>query len=313
MRRFDPAVPLAGIPALLLILSLCLSWPVFFPVLILAAALAGMTALALLRSRRLQGTGQALQERELQLTQAQQAIAKKEQQEQELLSRVERFRSVLSHDLRMPISIIQGYAELLDQEMVTDPETQKEYIKKILKRTQDMSEALSLQLTNARHEELAPPACVPMELLELTRQAASDMSNTASGRGISIQVISPETALWVNADHHQVGKIFFNLVENSIKYMGREGLITIRLLRKGAFAQVTVKDDGLGLDPEATQHIFELYYQGPNRIPGQGHGHGLHLVKRAVEAQGGSITASSNPGLGMTITFTLPLAEQTLS
>lgn len=304
---------MTGISAVILVLSLCLSWPAAIPILALAAALAGVTALAMLRDRRLKAAEQALEEQELQLTQARQTIDEKEQQEQNLLSRVERFRSVLSHDLRMPISIIQGYAELLDQDMVSDPEVQKEYIRKILKRTRDMSESLSLQLTNARHEEFAPPVCLPMDLLELTRQAANDMANTAGGRGISIQVISPETALWVSADHHQVGKILFNLVENSIKYMGREGLITIRVLRKGAFAQVTVRDDGFGLDAESTRHIFELYYQGPNRIPGQGHGHGLHLVKRSVEAQGGSIEASSEPGLGMTITFTLPLAEQPLS
>ena len=75
-------------------------------------------------------------------------------------------------------------------------------------------------------------------------------------------------------------------------------------------AQVVVQDDGLGLDAEETSHIFELDFQGSNRVPGQGHGHGLYLVKRAVEGQGGTISASSRPGCGMTLRFTLPLADR---
>lgn len=81
-----------------------------------------------------------------------------------------------------------------------------------------------------------------------------------------------------------------------------------RIAEEHKTAHITIKDDGMGLANEETSHIFELNYQGSNKIEGRGYGHGLYLAQRAAQAHGGSITAASAPGMGMAIKISLPLS-----
>ena len=221
---------------------------------------------------------------------------------------MDHFRSNLAHSIRVPLSIIQGYAELLCGDLVQDGATRREYLDKIVQRSKYIAEVLGQQLSEARTEEKLSLSCVKLDLLEMIRQAARDFQTTTDPHGITIQVISGESQVYVWADPYQLTKVFFNLVENSVKYMGREGIISVRLTARDGQAQVVVKDDGLGLSAEETQHIFELNYQGSNRSGG--HGHGLYLTRKIIQAHGGTITAQSSPGQGMGIFITLPLLTQ---
>lgn len=219
----------------------------------------------------------------------------------------EAFRSSLSHSLRMPIAIIQGYADLLAGEVVTEPEVQREYLEKIVQRTRDMTEVMSRQ--NILNQDLSREQLTygQADLLALARQAAEDMKTAAREKRARIQVLSPEEALWAEVDSYLFNRVLFNLVENSLKYMGRPGTITIRVLRKEEQASVAVRDDGLGLSQQELGHIFELNYQGSNHAGGQGYG--LYMVKKIVEAHGGQVSAESDLGQGMSVAFTLPLRK----
>lgn len=219
----------------------------------------------------------------------------------------EAFRSSLSHSLRMPIAIIQGYADLLAGGVITEPEVQRECLEKIVQRTRDMTEVMSRQ--NILNKDLSREQLTytQADLLALARQAAEDMKTAARERNIRIQVLSPEETLWAEVDSYLFNRVLFNLVENSIKYMGRPGTITIRLLRKEEQTSIMVRDDGLGLSKQELSHIFELNYQGSNHVGGQGYG--LYMVKKIVEAHGGQVSAESSLGQGMSIVFTLPLRK----
>ena len=225
--------------------------------------------------------------------------------EAQCLREMDHFRSNLSHSIRVPLSIVQGYAELLYGDLVQDAAVRQEYLEKIVQRSKYIASVLGQQLSEARTEEKLSLSCVKLDLLEMIRQAAKDFQTTADPHGITIQVISGESQVYVWADPYQLTKVFFNLVENSVKYMGREGIISVRLTVQDGMAQVLVKDDGLGLSAEETRHIFELNYQGSNRSGG--HGHGLYLTRKIVQAHGGTITAQSSPGQGMGIYITLPM------
>ena len=109
----------------------------------------------------------------------------------------------------------------------------------------------------------------------------------------------------MRADTYLLNRVLFNLLENALKYMGRPGVITIRILRQGDSASLLVQDDGLGLPAKETAHIFEPNYQGSNHVGGQGYG--LYLVRRAIEGHGGTVSAQSAPGRGLGISMTLPL------
>ena len=90
--------------------------------------------------------------------------------------------------------------------------------------------------------------------------------------------------------------------------MGRAGTITIRMRKEEEMAMVSVRDDGFGLSPEETKHIFKKSCQGSNRLSTGGYG--LYLVKETVEAHGGTISAQSSLGQGMKITFQIPLERK---
>ncbi len=228
-----------------------------------------------------------------------------EQEAARARAEMDAFRSGLSHSLRMPVAIIQGYAELLTSGVVTDPSVVSEYLEKISLRSQYLTEAISRQFSSAETLDSSRLAYTELDLLSLVRQAAADMQTAATDQGVAIQVVSSETQIPAKADAHLLNRVLFNLMENALKYMGRPGSVTIRVLRDGENASIRVQDDGLGLPEEEAARIFESNYQGSNRTRGQGYG--LYLVKRAIECHGGSVAAQSAPGRGMGITLTLPL------
>lgn len=217
---------------------------------------------------------------------------------------LERFRSVLSHELRTPIAVIQGYAELLESGMVPDAELAREYLRRIIRRSVYMDELLS-RLRGIPSGEIGPLSRVRLDLAALIRQAEEDMRSAAGERGISIRTQLPAEPLTVEADACLLSQVLFNLLENAVKYMGRPGSVMIRAERRGAQALLTVRDDGMGLSQEEALHIFEPGYQGSNRRGGQGQG--LSLVRRIAEAHGGTVSASAAPGEGMEISIALPL------
>ena len=221
---------------------------------------------------------------------------------------METFRSSLSHSLRMPVAIIQGYAELLTSGVITDPDVAAEYLKKINQRSQFMTEAISRQFSAAETADSSKLTYSDLDLMILVRQAAADMQTAAADQDVKIQVISPEEHLLMRADTYLLSRVLFNLLENALKYMGRPGVITIRVLRQDSNASILIQDDGLGLPAEETAHIFEPHYQGSNHVSGQGYG--LYLVKRTIENHGGTVSAQSAPGRGMGISITLPLVPQ---
>lgn len=230
-----------------------------------------------------------------------QALAEMRSQNQ---SEMDAFRSSLSHSLRMPVAIIQGYAELLVSGVIKDTEVAVEYLEKINQRSQYMTEAISRQFSVADSINSSKLTYSQLDLISLVGQAASDMQAAAEEQGVRIQVISPEQHIFMQGDAYLLSRVLYNLLENALKYMGRPGVITIRVLLQGDDVSLLVQDDGLGLSPEETAHIFEPNYQGSNHTVGQGYG--LHLVRCAIESHGGTVSAQSALGRGMGIFMTLP-------
>ncbi len=301
------------------------TWVFFAVFLLLAAAFAyiniplavlGCMLIALLPlAVRLHKTTRLLEQSELHAKECEDAVEKQQSEHAEELQQlnrsnreaVEDFRSLLSHQLRMPLSIVQGYADLLERNIVTDEDSKKEYLRKIVDRTRYISDILTNQLAACRTADEITPDFIEVDVIELVRRAGEDMQTVANKQGIQIQVLSTLDSLFIQGDVFQLNKVIFNILENSLKYMGREGHITIVTDRIGDTVCINIKDDGFGLDSEETKHIFEFNYQGSNKV--SGHGHGLFMAKSAVELHGGTITASSAPGIGMAIKIILPLIQ----
>lgn len=277
-------------------------WPGLALAVVLAALLAGI--IAAYRRELAEQTQRHQQE----------LNALRRRQSEELLqaaaanrAEMDTFRSSLSHSLRMPAAIIQGYADLLISGVVTEDSVRDEYLRKISDRSQYLTEAISRQVSAGETLNTSKLNYSDLDLLTLVRQAASDMQTAAANQGVTIQVVSPLSQFPMRADAYLLNRVFFNLLENSLKYMGRPGVITIRVLQEENGVSVRVQDDGMGLDAQETAHIFEPKFQGSNHTHGQGYG--LYLVKQAVESHGGTISAQSMPGRGMSITMVLPTAS----
>ncbi len=218
--------------------------------------------------------------------------------------KAEHFRSLLSHSLRMPVAVIQGYAELLLSDMVENEETKAEYLNKIVQRSQYMSEIISRNLTAEENIDSSKLNYAEVDILDISQQTAADMKLAADEKGVKMQVLSPDEKVIAVADSYLLRRVMFNLLENALKYMGRPGVVTIRVVQQDGNVTVSVQDDGLGLSEKETEHVFEYQFKGSNHVTGSGYG--LYLVKKSIEAHGGTVSAVSSLGKGMGITFTIP-------
>ena len=188
---------------------------------------------------------------------------------------------------------------------MTDEAVRREYLEKIVQRSQYITDMMSRQFSAETVLDSSRLSCTRMDLLQLVRRAAEDMQAAAAEQGVTIQVVSGGDQLPMVADAYLLNRVLFNLLENSLKYMGRAGVVTILVRQQGEQAVLQVRDDGMGLSAAETAHIFELRYQGSNRAGGSGHG--LYLVRQTVEAHGGTVSAESDLGRGMRITLQFPL------
>ena len=153
---------------------------------------------------------------------------------------------------------------------------------------------------------LFPPDETPVKLniIDCANKVIEEMQPYSSKAGIQVLLSSASEALNVRADANYIRIMFRNIVDNSIKYMNRSGSLIITISNIGDDLFIVLKDNGEGLSKHETSHIFELNYQGANRI--SGNGLGLTQAKAIVEYYGGTIYAKSDAGKGMGIYIQLP-------
>ncbi len=143
-----------------------------------------------------------------------------------------------------------------------------------------------------------------VDIVAAAQSVVNELKRAAQKAGLIIQVSSSEEKILVKADPGLIRVLFRNIVDNSIKYMNRQGNLVITLSTIADDLFVVLKDNGEGLAESETEHIFELNYQGSNRI--SGNGLGLAQAKAVVEYYGGNIYAKSSAGGGMGIYIQLP-------
>lgn len=218
------------------------------------------------------------------------------------------YKHRVAHSLRMPASIIQGYTDILLGGLVEDEEAKKEYLQKIGERSTDLNEVLNTLMGRVDEDGDAEPVRLPFDILRLLEDTARDMAIPARQRGIDIRLITVHSSIPYTGDEHGMRRALYNIVENAIKYMGRPGAINITAAADAAAITITVKDDGLGMEAEEVEDIFNKGYQGSNSLVGSGTG--LYLTRLIVQRHGGEVTARSGWGLGMGITIRLPLQNE---
>jgi signal transduction histidine kinase len=183
-------------------------------------------------------------------------------------------------------------------------------LKDMLIEQQSLQLKLDEALNSDNTDHLLPDAgdVDVLDIIAITQSVIDEMRPFCEKSGIHVQLSSSSTSLPVKANSNYIRILFRNIIDNSVKYMQRGGslVITLSLVADDLF--IVLKDNGAGLSEQETRHIFELNYQGSNRV--SGNGLGLTQSKAIVEYYGGTIYAKSGTDSGMAIYIQLPAAEQ---
>jgi len=143
-----------------------------------------------------------------------------------------------------------------------------------------------------------------VNIIAVANQAKNSLLEEAKAANLHITVSSATDTLLVSADQGRLMTLFRNIIDNSIKYMKRAGSLVITISTIGDDIFIVLKDTGEGLPTDETKYIFELNYQGSNRI--SGNGLGLAQARAIVEYYGGTIYAKSTVGNGMGVYIQIP-------
>lgn len=232
----------------------------------------------------------------------------------EMLTRIElaynnqkQFVSDASHELRTPIAVIQGYADMLDRWGKADPEVRDEAIAAIRAESRGMKELVEQLLFIARHENAAHR--YEMEYFDLGEMAAETLRETRLIAGEHhIETKSMESVL-VHGDKNAIKQALRVFLDNALKYTAPNGTIALSCVREGAWARLTVEDNGVGIAREDLRRVFDRFYRTPDARGGEvdGHGLGLSIARMIVQAHGGRIEVQSRPGAGSRFHILLPV------
>jgi PAS domain S-box-containing protein len=226
------------------------------------------------------------------------------------------FLAIMSHELRNPLNVILGYAELLlrMEEIKESPNLHRmaDAVKRnAVAQSKLIRDLLDLSRLRSGKLELNRETVSPVASIE---NAIETVRIDAEAKEIDIEVIAPDDFMFVQADPVRLEQIIWNLLNNSVKFTPRGGRITVRLEEDTDEIVLTVSDNGQGIDSSFLPHIFEIFRQadaGTNRAQA-GMGIGLAVVQQLVELHGGSVSAhSAGKGKGATFTIRLPRSVNT--
>ena len=228
------------------------------------------------------------------------------------LSKIETFKnefiSNVSHEFKTPLSVIQGYAMLLQNEELTKEERDA-YLSIIIESSQTLSSMTSniLKLSKLENSDIIVDIS-KIDVAEQIRRCVLSLENAWTEKKLTM-TIDLEDELFTMANEDLLFQVWTNLLGNAIKFTDEGGEIKISSYREANDVIVAVSDNGIGMNEEVLGRIFEKFYQGDNSHSKDGNGLGLALTKKIVEISNGKITAESVEGEGSTFTDRLPVAK----
>ncbi|MBU0476500.1 HAMP domain-containing histidine kinase [Patescibacteria group bacterium] len=221
------------------------------------------------------------------------------------------FVSVVSHQLRAPLSNLKWAVELLMSGRLGEiEEKQIEYFKVLKENSARMAELVSDLLIVSRIETATLPSEKEEVFLEdLIKDLISKFEPFATASNVKVSFRVQGSLPQVLADPSQIKIVFENLLDNAIRYVKDKGEIVLKLEGKGENLYFEIRDNGVGIPREDQEHIFQKFFRSKNalRHQTQGTGLGLYISKAIIERSGGKIGFKSQEGAGSIFWFTLPV------
>lgn len=237
-----------------------------------------------------------------------------EAERERLLADKEVFMHTISHDLRMPLTVVQGYAQLLRETLQQERcgESAGLMCDEILKGAQRMNRMIESLVDMARLEggQLQPKVC-PLPLAVCLHQLLGRLQGVRLKGGLDTERLTveiPADLPPVLADPDLLERILLNLLSNAMKYSPPGSSVRLRAECAGGVVRVLVIDRGEGITAQDQSRIFERFFRPQGGRRADSVGLGLYITRMLVEAHGGRIRVESEPGKGSTFSFTLPVA-----
>lgn len=232
--------------------------------------------------------------------------------ENQLREKIHVMYASISHDLKTPLAIMNGYLEGILYDVVHDPKEMKEYANRILEKSWVLNKMIDDILEHSK-AEMNQLSIVKQEVYarDFFESLLVRYQSEAQQRDFRLSYQLPENVI-ILLDPVRIAEIFENLIGNSIKYGGKSVEIEVTFdmqIDTEQILLVYVKDNGPGIDAADIPFVFDMFYRG-NRarthdIPGSGLG--LHISKYIIEQHGGRIECDSIIGVGTTMVFSIPL------
>jgi signal transduction histidine kinase len=235
---------------------------------------------------------------------SQEALAERSRELERSNRELEQFASVTSHDLQAPLATISMYAQLLEQRHSHELNGGQQLVEGINAATVKARTLIRdlLEYSRAGRGELLND---PIEVKDVIDEALEMLAGPIEQSGADVTVDDLPVIL---GDPRKLRQVFLNLISNALKFTQGIPVVRISAHVQGTTAVFAVADNGIGMDPEQAERIFQPFARlhGEDEYPGTGIG--LAVCERIVEQHGGRIWAQSTPGQGTTFCFTLPVA-----
>jgi signal transduction histidine kinase len=257
-------------------------------------------------------TNQMLAERNLQISNALQKLSESEAELQKMNMSKDRIFSVVAHDLRNPVAAVTGFSELLyDNFDQFSTETQKEYLLQILQGTQRIQNLLENLLIWARAQMKAVKYQPEnLKVKSLVEDCVKEMKANLDHKKVDCMVSVNQRCV-VYADKAMMHTVLRNLIVNAIKFSFPGGKIRISSEINAETCIVSVSDEGIGIQPEIQEKLFNSneVVTTPGTTGESGSGLGLVICKEFLERNEGDIRVESEPGNGSSFIFELPISS----
>ena len=210
----------------------------------------------------------------------------------------------VSHEFKTPLSTIEGYAALLQSSHLAE-EKRTQYAAKIIESTKRLTNLTGniLLLSKLEHQQ-TPILKQNFSLDELLRHVILSREQLYEDRNITIENSLDTISILGNED--LIYQAFDNLLGNAIKFSADHTTITLSLKKESNGCQIRIQDQGIGMNQETQNRLFEKFYQGDHTHSAAGNGLGLALTRKIIDIHQGTIEVESSEGIGSCFIITLP-------
>jgi signal transduction histidine kinase len=229
---------------------------------------------------------------------------------QKSYEREKQFLTDVSHDLRTPLTILNGDIEVTLQK----DRKKEEYIKTLQSNKEEVNDLIGLvenMLFLSREEtQYKTLQNEQVDLTDILTERIVIFQKSAKQKKIVLQFNFPQQSVVISGNAQLLKRLFTNLLDNAMKYTAAKGEISVTLNGKNDAAIIKISDSGIGISPEYQEKIFERFFRVDTSRSQKGYGLGLSIAKQIIEFHQGAIHLKSKVGKGTTVTLSFPSIKQ---